>query len=143
MAVRTLALVGCALLVCVLVGGGGYPQAPPDPIPAPGLPGIPAPQAGVVSSGPVASIPQAPAPRTVDQLIDTLSELRRQKAELEKKEQAVTAELREKLKEQRERLSKLGIEPAPVPPPAAVGGVFLSDIPGVVTAPVSPPGPTR
>lgn len=135
MAVRTLALVGCALLVCVLAGGG-YPQAPSDPIPVPGptVPGIPAPQ---IVAPPTAA--PAPAPKTVDQLIDNLTELRRQKAELEKKEQAVTAELREKLKAQRERLSKLGIEPAPIPQRVPVIGEAAPPAPGIAV-PTIPAG---
>src|SRR5688500_9105087 len=101
MAVRNLALVCCALFVCVLVGGGGYPQEPTgQSSTVPNIPGVGLPTpSGPAPFGVVpTAIPQAPAPKTVDQLIEDLTDLRRQKTELEKKEQAVTKELRDRLK---------------------------------------------
>lgn len=113
MAVRTLALVGCALFACVLVGYSQVPAPPASGITAPGVVSIPKIDPPVAYM--TVSVPQSPPPKTVDQLISDLTELRRQKAELEKKEQAVAAELRLKLKEQQTRLTKLGIEPTPAP----------------------------
>ena len=53
---------------------------------------------------------------TIDQLIEKLEQLRRQKAVLEKEEQAVTGQLRVALQKQKERLAKLGIEDQSQPP---------------------------
>jgi hypothetical protein len=64
-------------------------------------------------------------PPSVDQLIDQLTKLRRQKLELDQKEQMVIRQLRERLRDQRERLERLGVteEPPPVeaPVPAPAG----------------------
>jgi len=49
-----------------------------------------------------------------------LEQLRKQKADLEAQEKAVVAKLQERLKDQKDRLSKLGVLPqAPPPPPDA------------------------
>jgi len=77
--------------------------------------------------------PAPPQPKTVDQLIDDLTELRRQKAELEKKEEAVVKQLRDRLKQQKDRLSKLGIEPTPVPAPAPAVEVAVPTLPDLPT----------
>jgi hypothetical protein len=48
-------------------------------------------------------------PQTIDQLLNSLTEIRAKKAELEKHEQATIKVLREKLKEQKQRLAALGV----------------------------------
>jgi phytoene/squalene synthetase len=85
----------------------------------------------------------APAP-TVDALIAQLEELRKQKAELEARELALVGQLSGLLKDQSERLRKLGVvvlpgtpkkeaeqlrkvEPAAPSPPS--GDLFRSDLP--------------
>jgi hypothetical protein len=45
----------------------------------------------------------------VDQLIERLARLREQKQEIERQEQLVIQQLRERLNRQRERLQKLGV----------------------------------
>jgi hypothetical protein len=55
----------------------------------------------------------------VEELLSELEKLRKQKAELEKQEQALMAKLQERLKDQTDRLQKLGVVPAPAAPPAA------------------------
>jgi hypothetical protein len=102
-----------ALLAC---GGSGFPQQPP---------GVAPPGPGV---GP--SAPTPPPQPTIDQLIDRLEQIRKQKAELDRQEQAVVAELRAALKRQRERLAKLGVEEAPPPRPSEPG-VSPPDLPKV------------
>ncbi|HVK15154.1 MAG TPA: hypothetical protein VM597_40820 [Gemmataceae bacterium] len=112
MAVRTLYLSGVGLAACLVLCGNGYPQQPP---PAPTSPSLPAPVAAP-DLAPSVFTPVVPAPTpgtTVDQLLDRLTELRRQKAELEKQEQLVVKQLRDRLKAQTERLEKLGIAPEP------------------------------
>ena len=114
MAVRNLWLLGGSLAACLALCGNGYPQQPPGTTPVPALP--------VLDPAPSAIMPVAPAPAptpTVDQLLDRLTELRRQKAELEKQEQATVKQLRDKLKAQTERLEKLGIAPEPKDAPPA------------------------
>ena len=74
---------------------------------------------------PVPVAPRAPAP-TVDDLINKLESLRKAKAEIEKQELAVAEQLKERLKNQSERLSMLGIiavPPAPIDQSAIFGGV--------------------
>jgi len=76
----------------------------------PDLPGI----VIVPPSLPKASQPAAaplPEAQTIEQLISGLVDLRAKKAELERQEQAAIKTLREKLKEQKQRLAALGIEP--------------------------------
>lgn len=61
----------------------------------------------------------ASAPATdssIEQLVEQLQGLRARRAELERQEKQVVAALKEKLKEQQERLQKLGIN-APINPP--------------------------
>lgn len=61
---------------------------------------------------------QEPAPKpTIDQLLAKVTELRRQKADLEKQEQAATAELLARFRELQAAIEKLGlVDPKPVPP---------------------------
>jgi len=129
------------LLVCGAVGAATG-QPPVGALPSPLLPGdgpaVVQPTPAVVQPTP----PPAPPP-TVDVLIEQLTKLRAEKAELEKREQAVVKALREKLQEQKARLAKLGInEPPPVEKPTAVEvspgpkAVLILD-----SGPVPPPAP--
>src|SRR5687767_12335414 len=54
--------------------------------------------------------PPQPQPQNIDQLIKSLADIRAKKAELDKQEQAVVKSLKEKLKEQRDVLKKMGVE---------------------------------
>ena len=82
------------------------PAATPDPTRVPGdaspLPTQPA---------PMVMPPAAPPQPTVEDLIRNLEQLRKQKADLEKAEQAVVLKLKERLKDQRDRLTNLGVLP--------------------------------
>ncbi len=76
-----------------------------------------------VAPPPPAAIAPAPPPPGVDVLMDRLAAIKAQKAQLEKLEQETVALLREKLKQQKLRLQKLGVEPqeaAPQPVPVVV-----------------------
>jgi hypothetical protein len=109
MAVRNLWLLGGGLAACLVLCGDGYPKQDPLPAPATALP-----QPLPPDSAPRAVAPPtlAPAPvETVDLLLDRLTELRRQKAELERQEQLLIKQLRDKFKALTERLEKLGIMP--------------------------------
>jgi hypothetical protein len=55
----------------------------------------------------------------VDELINQLEQLRKQKAELDAKEKGLVGQLQGRLKNQTERLTKLGIAVPTAPPPAA------------------------
>ena len=99
------------MLACLVLCGDGYPKQ--DPLPAPATAPV-LPQPLPPDSAPRAVPPPtlAPAPsETVDLLLDRLTDLRRQKAELERQEQLLVKQLRDKLKAQAERLEKLGIAP--------------------------------
>ena len=61
---------------------------------------------------PVLAPPATPPTATVEDLIRQLEQLRKQKADLEQREKAVAAKLQERLKEQSDRLTKLGILPS-------------------------------
>jgi hypothetical protein len=103
----------------------GWPQAPldavpptlrddkPPPLPA-ALPATPVPPPDIKL--PTVTPAPAPAPPpTVEDLIKHLEHLRKQKADLEAQEKAVVAKLQERLKDQSDRLNKLGIN-LPGPP---------------------------
>lgn len=81
---------------------------------------------------------QQPAAVSIDQLIDRLAELRSKRTDLDKQEQGVVELLREKLREQLDRLRKLGVDvgltPSPQPPPTPP--------PQPPQPPVPPPQPT-
>jgi hypothetical protein len=61
---------------------------------------------------------EPPAAPTVEVLIAELEKLRTQKAALEAREKAVVTKLQERLKDQKDRLNKLGVLPQnpPLPP---------------------------
>jgi hypothetical protein len=68
--------------------------------------------------------PKEPAAKTIDELLSQLDAIKAQKTALEKAEQETVALLVEKLKQQRQRLQKLGINPegqehTPYAPPPA------------------------
>jgi len=94
---------------CLLVGSliwttqiGGQQ---PSPVGAP----PPPPQAYIANLPPVPAVAAKPATKSVEQLLDSLENIRKQKAELEIQENAVIAELKQKLNAQQERLQKLGV----------------------------------
>ena len=123
-----------AVLVLLVVAGVVYTQ-PPPPIPAPEGPTLPrVPAAPSVQDG-----PSQPKERSVNQLLDEIQAVRKQKDELAKKEQALMAEVRKLVDQQNERLNKMGLG-TPVQPPQSVDvGVpstsFIPTTPGV-----PPPG---
>lgn len=66
----------------------------------------------------VAVQPAPPEPATIDQLMKQLTDLRAQKAEIEKREKATLAELKERLQLLRDLLKDLDLDPVPGPTPA-------------------------
>jgi hypothetical protein len=119
--------VACLLLIA-LASGHGYPQSekvtpevknPPrlvDDLQPPKDEPPPRRAVPIIDAPPVIRVATPAAAQTVDELINRLEELRKQKAELEKQEKAVVEQLRERLKSQSDRLAKLGIVPlAPEP----------------------------
>ena len=111
--------VACVLLVTV-GSRPGYPQ-PPAPDPAIPLPPIAVNKFKLPPD--IKPAPPAPVAKpipTVDELIATLEDLKRQREELDKKEKSVAEQLKERLKAQQDRLSKLSVlgqpkQPAVVP----------------------------
>jgi hypothetical protein len=97
-----------ALLTASAQTGQPQPATAPPP-PRDDLPDIKLPTAQPAPT-------PAPAP-TVEDLLAQLEKLRKQKADLEKQEQAVVAKLHERLKDQGDRLNKLGVITPPPPPP--------------------------
>ena len=103
-------------------------QVPPPPQvdlpPAPPLPParedmIPASLPLPTRPAPAVAPPAAPPTATVEDLIRQLEQLRRQKADLERHERDVIAKLQERMKDQAERLAKLGVVPPALPVPEA------------------------
>lgn len=127
--------VACLLLLTVASGQGQPPST--------GAPPVPSFDPDVPPAKPAATRPVVPpAASSVDDLISKLESVRKQKAELEKQEQAVLQQLKERLKQQGDRLSKLGVLPTPPapPPPPDVPTIFigpdpLKDGPDKVTRP--------
>jgi hypothetical protein len=113
------------LILFTVASEGGYPQTLPPPVQPTLEPVAPPLPASPVTNAPkfayVARVPQPVStvqPPTVEQLLDQITAIRTQKAELEKREQAIVGALRLKLAAQKERLTKLGIaESAPAPRP--------------------------
>jgi hypothetical protein len=106
----------------IVVAGRGTQRAnaldpetspPPIEIPLPRSPLAAAPSLPPVE--PTALVAPTALGQTIDDLLNSLAELRARKAELEKQEQTLIKALRDKLKEQRERLNKVGIEPEDTP----------------------------
>lgn len=106
-------LAGGVVLAGLLTWTGlGAGQLPPDREPARGAQRPPSNDPPAVATPSVPPL-TPPAPPTMDQLIDTLTDIRAKKAELEKQEQATIAAIQERLRMQRERLNKLGVGEAP------------------------------
>jgi hypothetical protein len=104
-------LVGVALLVAVAVCVGQAPAPPKPPARAvedvdrPTLPASPAPNA-----------PQGAAPakeKSIEELLAQLDAIKAQQEQLEKARKETVALVKEKLKEQKQRLLKLGVEEEP------------------------------
>jgi len=127
-----------AVLVLLVAGGTVYtqnlrPTAAPE---LPALPGVPAAPALQPSAA-------QPKERTITQLLDEIHAVRAQKAELEKKEQALMAEARKMMDKLNERLNKMGLgapmqpttpafdAPAGLPP----GGIVPPNGPGLPPLP--------
>jgi hypothetical protein len=72
-------------------------------------------------------------PQTIDQLLNSLTDIRAKKAELEKQEQATIKTLREKLKEQKQRLAALGVVLEEEAPPKANEARIEIEIPPLKT----------
>jgi hypothetical protein len=72
-------------------------------------------------------------PQTIDQLLNSLTDIRAKKAELEKQEQATIKALREKLKEQKQRLAALGVVLEEEAPPKANDARIEIEIPPLKT----------
>jgi hypothetical protein len=119
---------GLLAFVCLAVltvwAQTGRPQPPPVPMPpdtgirppAPARPAFPA-EAPVPDT---AKAPARPAPAaTAEDLIAQLEMLRKQKADLERQEKDLVAKLHERMREQADRLHKLGIILSAPPPPEA------------------------
>ena len=110
-------LVAGLLVLTAATGGqpidiGVKKDAPRDPTQPPN---IQLPQ--VIDPPLVVANPMPPVQQmqTIDQLIDSLTDIRAKKAELDKQEQVIISAIREKLKTQRERLNKIGVgEEAPL-----------------------------
>jgi hypothetical protein len=115
-----LASVACLLL---LGFGSGRGQPKEDELPRVASPDLNLPR--------VPPTVTPPAPPTVDDLINQLEKVRKQKEELDKQERAITEQLKERLKHQGDRLSKLGVvltPPAP-PSPPDVPTIFIGPEP--------------
>ena len=106
-----------AVAVAWSLPAGAQPATPP-----------PAPPAGVVLS-PDQPVPPPPAPGeqpnrvTIDDLMAKLESIKAQKAALEKAEKEVVARLKQKMKEQQQRLKKLGVSAEEGDSPQATTGV--------------------
>ena len=88
-------------------------QAGPQPAP------VAAPASAPLGAEWPTSAPLHPdAGQSIDQLMEHLTTLRAKKAELDRQEQETVTLLREKLKQQRQKLEKLGIAEVTPPPPA-------------------------
>lgn len=87
------------------------PRAPTPDLPGPNN----LPPASVYQPIANPAVPPQPPEQTVDQVIDALEKIKAQKAELEKKEQALLDVLNKKLAKQAERLKNVGWKKEAVP----------------------------
>jgi hypothetical protein len=96
------------------------------PVPTPGSDPVsgtyPASTAATPPATTPANVNRASEPPNIDQLVQQLQRLRAKKAELDRQEKKVVAALKDKLKEQKQTLEKLGLQPEepPSPPPPEV-----------------------
>ncbi|MBN9517366.1 hypothetical protein J0H58_02430 [bacterium] len=120
------------LLVPVLLvaaGGVALTQSPGPVTPMPVYPDFRV----QVAPTPVAStLPPRPAEKSIDKMMDQLDAVRAQKAELERQEQALVKEIRERLEKQGDRARQLGIGSGATSGPAAIS-------PSAAVSPGSPP----
>lgn len=114
-------LVLALLLVAVGVGHTQQPPQVPSPLGAPTPPLIPAFTQPIVPQ--VEMAPTPPPEPTLDQLIDKLEGIHKQKAELAKAEQDTMKAIRGKIETQSERLRKLGVAPPAQAPSPAIPAV--------------------
>jgi hypothetical protein len=93
---------------------------------------------------PASSVREQPREKGIDELVATLERIKSQKSELDKAEKETAAMLKEKLRQQRQRLEKLGIaeEPqhAPVPTTSYAVPIGQATAPAGLV-PVVPPMP--
>jgi hypothetical protein len=61
--------------------------------------------------------PPKPTPASIDQLIERVLSIRKQRADLDKQEAAAVAELKARQKELQDKLDQLGLNTPPAPPP--------------------------
>jgi hypothetical protein len=127
----------CLVLLAFGIGQGQPQSEQPPRIPPPGL-GDPL--------VPPAVTP--PAPPTVEDLVNRLEKLRKQKTDIEKQEQAIVEQLRARYQAHTEALIKLGILPPPnVPkvgqatPPNPATIEYSVPVPPVKDAPDKLPRP--
>jgi hypothetical protein len=120
-------LVGGALLAAVAVCVG---QAPAPPVAQPRRPARPSEDVDRLSlpPSPAPNAPQGAAPareQSVEELLARLDSIKAQQEELEKARTETVALVKEKLKQQKQRLQKLGVEEesAPPPPVSTTGGL--------------------
>jgi hypothetical protein len=110
-------LVACGMALAQPRSGGVPPGASP-----PGIPAANPIPAGLPSPVPVQNAPVEAAPKpddmSIDQLIDAVEQIRTQKADLEKKEQAMLKTLRTKAAKQKERIDGLDVGQPPAVPTA-------------------------
>src|SRR5687768_8135975 len=98
-----------ACLGLVVLVAYGFAQPPAAPLPADAVPNpgvTPVPDVGFPVARPS---PAPPAPATIDAVLAEIAKVRVQRQALERKEQALVQQLRTMLREQREKLAKLGI----------------------------------
>jgi hypothetical protein len=123
MRTRTFCRWGLLSLGCLALLTGwaqtGRPQPPTvsaPPAPRDDTPRIPPPEIKLPT---VAPTPTPAPPPTVEDLIKQLEQLRKEKAELERQEKELVNKLQQRMKDQADRLNKLGIVlPAPPQPEA-------------------------
>jgi hypothetical protein len=135
-------LVSVALLVAVAVCVGQVPA------PAPEHGGVGNAAAGWTrpSPPPPATAKAETREKSIEELLGRLDSIKAQQEELEKARKETVALVKEKLKQQKQRLQKLGVEEEPVAPPAVPAVVGQSADPLVgestrgvpVTAPEAP-----
>jgi len=120
-----------AVLVLVVVAVSTVYTQPPPAIPTPESPAVPA--------APTLHASQ-PKERSVNELLDEIQQIRVRKAELEKKEQLLVAEVRKLVAQQADRLNKMGLGVQALPPSELVAPA--TDLPGLPTgatpAPILP-----
>jgi hypothetical protein len=130
--------VGCLVVIAGAVGYGYARQPPPAPTPArlappPLDPGFP-----VVETRPA----EAPAaPPTIDALLAEIVKLRKQRQELEVREQALVRQVRDRLRDLGDKLAELGISAADAGNTTTTAPPAQPLPPAAPLPPGSPPAP--